>query len=110
QRRRPGPLRPGRPARRPPRRHRRRDQGGAVVRRRREAPAGPDRVQTGVRMERRLVKVLKATAELRDMALGELLERIVLDTFADRPPFDPDGLAKVRELAGIYGLPPEEPS
>jgi len=34
------------------------------------------RVQTGVRMERRMVKVLKAVAELRDLALGELLESL----------------------------------
>ena len=43
------------------------------------------RVQTGVRMERRMVKVLKAVAELRDLALGELLEELVRDAFAGRP-------------------------
>jgi hypothetical protein len=44
----------------------------------------PDRVQTGIRMERRLVKVLKAVAELRDLSLGELLEVIMHDVFAAR--------------------------
>ena len=41
-----------------------------------------ERVQTGVRMERRLVKVLKAVAELRDVSLGSLLEALMFDTFA----------------------------
>ena len=65
----------------------------------------PDRVQTGVRMERRLVKVLKAVAELRDLALGELLEVMVYEVFAGRLPFDAACLAQVRELLAIYGAP-----
>ena len=64
----------------------------------------PDRVQTGVRMERRLVKVLKAVAELRDLALGELLEELVRDAFAGRQTFTIPALAQVGELARIYGL------
>jgi hypothetical protein len=43
--------------------------------------SGPDRVQTGVRLEMRLVKVLKALAELYDLSLGELLEDLVRDAF-----------------------------
>jgi hypothetical protein len=66
----------------------------------------PDRVQTGVRMERRLVKVLKAVAELRDLSLGELLEVVVYDVFAGRLPFDGAGLVQVRELLAIYGAVP----
>ena len=54
-------------------------------------------------MERRLVKVLKAVAELRDLSLGELLEVVVYDVFAGRLPFDGAGLAQVRELLAIYG-------
>jgi hypothetical protein len=65
-----------------------------------------DRVQTGVRMERRVVKVLKAVAELRDISLGALLEALVFDAFAGRPPFDDGALAQVRELMRIYGLSP----
>jgi hypothetical protein len=68
-----------------------------------------DRVQTGVRMERRLVKVLKAIAELRDVSLGALLEGLVFDAFAGRPPFDDGALAQVRELMRIYGLSPAAP-
>jgi len=40
-----------------------------------------ERVQTGVRMERRLLKVLKAFGEFHDMTLGDLLEGIVLHAF-----------------------------
>ena len=40
-----------------------------------------ERMQTGVRMERRLVKVLKGLAEYQDMTLGDLLEGIVLHAF-----------------------------
>jgi len=36
-----------------------------------------ERVQTGVRMEKRLLKVLKALAEYNDLTLGDLLEGIV---------------------------------
>ena len=71
---------------------------------------GPDRVQTGVRMERRLVKVLKAVAELRDLSLGELLEVIAHDVFTGRLPFDPVCLSQVRELLAIYGVTPAAPA
>jgi hypothetical protein len=73
----------------------------------RQPRPGPDRVQTGVRMERRLVKVLKAVAELRDLALGELLEELVRDAFTGRQTFSVAALAQVGELARIYGLDPE---
>ena len=43
-------------------------------------------MQTGVRIERRLVKVLKAVAELYDLSLGEFLEDMVRDAFAGRQP------------------------
>jgi predicted DNA-binding ribbon-helix-helix protein len=69
-----------------------------------EAPNGIDRVQTGVRMEKRLVKVCKAVAELRDISLGELLETMVNDGFAGQPSFDDAFLVKVHELMAIYGL------
>jgi predicted DNA-binding ribbon-helix-helix protein len=63
-----------------------------------------DRVQTGVRMERRLVKVLKAVAEFYSVSLGELLEEIVAGTFAGRRPFSETAMARVADLARIYGL------
>ncbi len=63
-----------------------------------------ERIQTGVRMERRLVKVLKALAELYDMSLGDLLEGIVLHAFDGRLPFEEASLARIAELKRIYGL------
>jgi predicted DNA-binding ribbon-helix-helix protein len=63
-----------------------------------------ERVQTGVRMEKRIVNVLKAIAELRDLALGELLEELVQDAFAGRRYFEESALPSIRELSRIYGL------
>ena len=63
-----------------------------------------ERVQTGVRMEKRLVKVLKALAEYRDMTLGDLLEGIVLHAFEGKTPFSQESLARIRELKKVYGL------
>jgi hypothetical protein len=68
------------------------------------AAAATQRVQTGVRMEKRLVKVLKALAELYDRSLGDLLEGIVLHAFAGRSPFSADSLRRIAELERIYGL------
>jgi hypothetical protein len=62
------------------------------------------RVQTGVRMEKRLVKVLKALAELYDRSLGDLLEGIVLHAFEGRSPFSAESLRRIAELERIYGL------
>jgi len=70
------------------------------------APNGIERVQTGVRMEKRLVKVLRAVAELRDLALGELLEKLVHDAFAGRPAFEESALPSIRALMRIYGMDP----
>lgn len=72
-------------------------------------PAGPpegpiERVQTGVRLEKRLLKVLKALAELRDLSLGDLLEGIVLHAFEGKCPFEPETLARIRTLKQVYGL------
>ena len=41
------------------------------------APVTVERVQTGVRLEKRMLKVLKALAEVHDLSLGDLLEGIV---------------------------------
>ena len=63
-----------------------------------------ERVQTGVRLEKRLLKVLKAVAELKDMSLGDLLEGIVLHAFEGKPAFARDTLKEVEQLKQIYGL------
>ncbi|NVJ98523.1 MAG: hypothetical protein HWE25_10250 [Alphaproteobacteria bacterium] len=62
-----------------------------------------ERVQTGVRMEKRLVKVLKGTAEYLDMSLGDLLEGIVLHAFDGKnPPFSDETRAKIAVLKKVY--------
>ena len=63
-----------------------------------------ERVQTGVRVEKRLLKVLKGLAEYLDMSLGDLLEGIVLHAFEGRPAFGPETLARIADLRRIYGL------
>ena len=63
-----------------------------------------ERVQTGVRMEKRLLKVLKALAELYDLSLGDLLEGIVLHAFEGKAPFDEAARKRIAELEKIYGL------
>lgn len=63
------------------------------------------RVQTGVRMERRIVKVLKGLAEYHEMTLGDLLEGIVLHAFEGKAPFtSPESTERIRALSKIYGL------
>jgi hypothetical protein len=63
-----------------------------------------ERVQTGVRMEKRLVKVLKAVAEYHDMSLSDLLEGIVLHAFEGKAPFGAESMRRIAELKKIYGL------
>lgn len=63
-----------------------------------------ERVQTGVRMEKRLLKVLKAMAEYHDMSLGDLLEGIVLHAFEGQSPFSDDAMKKIAALKKIYGV------
>ncbi|HVT56917.1 MAG TPA: hypothetical protein VHR45_00830 [Thermoanaerobaculia bacterium] len=63
-----------------------------------------ERVQTGVRMEKRLVKVLKALAELYDLSLGDLLEGIVLHAFEGQSPFSAESLQRIADLKRVYGL------
>jgi hypothetical protein len=63
-----------------------------------------ERVQTGVRMEKRLLKVLKAFAEYKDMTLGDLLEGIVLHAFDGKAPFGEDSLRRIKDLKKFYGL------
>lgn len=63
-----------------------------------------ERVQTGVRMEKRLLKVLKALAEYHDLTLGDLLEGIVLHAFEGKSPFNRKNLRLIKQLKGIYEL------
>lgn len=63
-----------------------------------------ERVQTGVRIEKRLLKVLKGLAELKDLTLGNLLEGIVLHAFEGKAPFSKETLAQIAELKKLYNL------
>jgi hypothetical protein len=67
-------------------------------------PVPVQRVQTGVRIEARLLNVLKALAALKGMSLGDLLEGIVLHAFEGAAPFGPDTLKQIAELSKVYGL------
>jgi hypothetical protein len=68
-------------------------------------PVLVERVQTGVRMEKRLLKVLKAIAELKEMTLGDLLEGIVLHAFEGKlVPFSAQTLKEIEQFKAIYGM------
>jgi predicted DNA-binding ribbon-helix-helix protein len=63
-----------------------------------------ERVQTGVRIEKRLLKVLKALAEFHDLTLGDLLEGIVLHAFDGKTAFQKASRHRIKELKKFYGL------
>lgn len=63
-----------------------------------------DRVQTGVRMEKNMTKVLKALAEYYEISLGQLLEGIVLHAFDQKNVFDEKVVNKIISLKKIYGM------
>ena len=67
-------------------------------------PLEVERVQTGVRMEKRMLKVLKAVAEQKDMSLGDLLEGIVLHAFEGKAPFSPQTLKEIDQFKALYGM------
>jgi hypothetical protein len=76
-------------------------------------PNQVERVQLGVRMEKRIVKVLKGLAEYSNMTLGQLLEKIVLHSFEPEPgqegewcasPYSKKSLSVIADLKRIYGL------
>ncbi|TMR00820.1 hypothetical protein ETD83_15630 [Actinomadura soli] len=63
-----------------------------------------DRVQTGLRVERDVLKVLKALAEYLDVSLGDLVEGLALHAFEGKAPFSPETLGKIEQLKSVYGL------
>ena len=63
-----------------------------------------ERVQTGVRMEKRMLKVLKGLAEYHDLSLGDLLEGIVLHAFDGKCAFSNESLKVVAQLKKLYKL------
>jgi hypothetical protein len=67
-------------------------------------PLVVERVQLGVRMEKRMVKVLKALAEYLDLSLGDLLEGMVLHSFANTLAFNSTTLQRIEQLKQVYGM------
>ena len=67
-------------------------------------PIRVQRVQTGLRIEKRILKVLKALAEYLDMSLGDLIEGIVLHAFEGKLPFDDACVRKIEEIKKVYEL------
>jgi hypothetical protein len=63
-----------------------------------------ERVQTGLRIEKRMLKVLKALAEYHDMSLGDLVEGIVQHAFEGKSAFGDESLARIGDLKRIYGM------
>jgi predicted GTPase len=63
-----------------------------------------ERVQTGVRLEKRLLQVLKAISAKHGIGLGDLIEGIVLHSFEGKPPFGPESLAFIDQMKSAYGL------
>ena len=62
------------------------------------------RVQTGIRIEKRTLKVLKAIAELKDLTVGDLLEGILLHVYEGEAPFGSETLRQIADLKKVYGL------
>jgi len=67
-------------------------------------PVEVERVQTGVRLEKRMLKVLKAIAEQKDMTLGDLLEGIVLHAFEGKAPFSAQTLKEIEQFKSLYSM------
>lgn len=63
-----------------------------------------ERIQTGMRIEKRMLKTLKALAEYLDMTLGDLIEGIVLHAFDGKAPFSDEMVKKIQEIKKVYGL------
>jgi hypothetical protein len=63
-----------------------------------------ERVQTGLRIEPRMLKVLKALAEYLDLTLAELVEMMVLQAFENEPGFSQGTLKRVEQLKRIYEM------
>ncbi|MEM7069118.1 MAG: hypothetical protein AAF478_09560 [Pseudomonadota bacterium] len=63
-----------------------------------------ERVQTGVRLEKQLLKVLKGLAEHLDLSLGDLIEGMVLHAFEGKAPFSEETLKKIEQLKLVYDL------
>lgn len=62
-----------------------------------------ERTQTGLRLEKSLLKVMKATAEYCDLTLGDLVEGVVLHAFEGKCPFSAETIQAIGEFKRLYG-------
>lgn len=69
-----------------------------------DPPRDVERIQTGVRLEKRLLKVTKALADSLDLTLGDLLEGVLLHALEGKAPFSPPTLARAAQLREVFGL------
>lgn len=69
-----------------------------------EAKFSIERVQTGIRLEKKLVKVLKGLAEYQDISLGELIELISLHALEREHAFASDSIPLVKKMKEVYGM------
>ncbi|MEM9056352.1 MAG: hypothetical protein AAGD86_02680 [Pseudomonadota bacterium] len=63
-----------------------------------------ERVQTGVRIEKRILKVAKGIAEMHDMSLGDLLEGVLLHAYEGKCAFGQPTIERIAKLRDVYGL------
>ena len=63
-----------------------------------------ERVQTGLRIEKRLLKVLKALAEHLDMSVADVVEGVALHSFEGKASFSDETLSKIAKMKEIYEL------
>ncbi len=63
-----------------------------------------ERVQTGLRIEKRILKVLKGLAEYHEISVGDLVEGIVLHVFEGKLPLGEESQGVVRRLREVYKL------
>lgn len=68
-------------------------------------PTKIERVQTGLRIEKGVLKVLKGLAEYLDIPMGDLVEGLALHAFEGKaPPFSALQLDKIQQLKKVYDL------
>jgi hypothetical protein len=61
-------------------------------------------VQTGVRIEKRVLKILKSVSTFLGISLSDLLEGMILHNFEGKAPFGEETLALIETLRKTYGL------
>ena len=63
-----------------------------------------ERIQTGLRLEKRMLKVLKGLAEHFEISTAEIIEAMILHNFEGKTPFSPEILKKIEQLKQVYDL------